>query len=272
MPPMTRGPLPAGVYWRRRLFVLALAATMVFVIGNVLSGGSDGKDDAPAARQVSGETTPSQTITVKERKKHGKGKRRNTGAVQGPTFDPTILVDPQGNCEPADVRITPVVSGAVAGRPVTIGLNVRTVQADACYFRIGSDKVTVKITKGGREIWSSRECPEPIPSESIVVRRVVATLVQMTWDAHESDSSCSHRRQWLMPGKFSISTSALGGEPAGSEFDLAAPVAETVTITPHPHRHPKGDKGDNNGAGGDQGQQDDATGNPSDTSTNEPRR
>lgn len=273
---MTRGPLPAGVYWRRRFFVLALAATLVFVIANVLSGGSDGKDDAPVARQASGETTPSQTITVGDRKgrkhgkgtKGGKGTRGGVGAVQGPTFDPSVLVEPEGNCEAADVRITPQVAGAVAGSPVTIGLSLRTVQADACYFRIGSDKVTVKITEGGRETWSSRECPGAVPAQSVVVRRVVATVVEMTWDAHESDSSCSHRRAWVMPGDFSVSTSALGGEPAASDFTLVAPTAETVTVTPHPQRHPKGDRG---GRGGDQAQQDGA-GNPSDTSTTEPRR
>lgn len=261
---MTRGPLPAGVYWRRRAFVLALAATLVFVIANVLSGGSDGKDSgAPAAQQAANETAPSQTITVSQRRGH-KGKR-HLSATQGPTFDPSVLAEPDGNCEPADVRITPRVVGAVAGQPVTIGLGLQTVQSEACYFRVGSDKITLKITKAGREIWTSRECPGAVPSRSVVVRHVVATVVEMTWDGRESDSSCSHRRSWILPGDhLTVEASTLGGEPSGSAFALASPTPETVTVTPHPHRHPKGDSTDATDAATDQP---DSTDNPSDTST-----
>ncbi len=250
MPPLTRGPLPAGVYWRRRVFVLALALSLVFLIGTWLGGGSDAKDDEiPAARQASGEIEASQTITVRDHHKGRKGKKkRHGGPQQGPTFDPAVLVEPDGNCEPADVRVTPRVVGAVAGEPVTIGLSLQTVQADACYFRVGPDKVTLKITKGGREIWTSRECPDQVPEQSVVVRRLVATLVQMTWDAHESDSSCSHRRSWLMPADFTVASAALGGEPAESDFTLASPTPETVTVTPNPHRHHKGRNRDDSSA------------------------
>src|SRR5688572_10030848 len=123
MPPLTRGPLPPGVYWRRRVFVLLLAGTLVFVIASVLGGGSDAKDDGvPAAQQAGGEVEASQTITVRDRKKGRKGRRN--GPVQGPTYDPAVMVDPEGNCEPADIKITPRIETAVAGDPVTIGLSL----------------------------------------------------------------------------------------------------------------------------------------------------
>lgn len=280
MPPLTRGPLPAGVYWRRRFFVGALAATLVFVIANVLSGGSDAKDSgATLAQQAANETTPSQTITVSQHKRHqGKGRKGNAhlGATQGPSYDPSVLAEPDGNCDPADVRITPGIIGAVAGKPVTIGLSLQTVQAEACYFRVGSDKVTLKISKGGSDIWTSRECPGAIPSQSIVVRHVVATVVEMTWDGRESDSSCSHRRSWLMPADhLTVEASTLGGEPAQAGFALASPTPETITASPHPHRHHRGDNsGASDGATTDQPDATDGAQDPSDTSTDatKPRR
>lgn len=277
---MTRGRLPASVYWRRRAFVLALAASLVFVIANVLSGGSDAKDDDPVAQQVSGDTTASQTITVAERSKGQhkgrKGRGARLGAVQGPSFDPSILVEPDGNCEPADVRITPHIEGAVAGKPVTIGLSLQTVQADACYFRIGADKISLKITHAGREVWTSRECPGAIPSDSVVVRRVVATEVQMTWSPFPvgkfMGKQCPGTRDWLEPGTFTASTAALGGEPAQADFILASPVSETITKGPRRGRHHQGDGSDQTSDTGTTTGPTGSTQNPSDTSTDEPRR
>jgi len=277
MPPLTRGPLPAGVYWRRRVFVLLLASTLVFVIASVLGGGSDGKDDdVPAAQQAGGEVEASQTITVRDKRKGRKGRRN--GGVVGPTYDPAVLVDPDGNCEPADIRITPRIEAAVAGDPVTIGLSLQTIQAEACYFRIGPDKVTVKITKGGREVWTSRECPDPVPSESIVVRRVVATLVQMTWTPYpqgRKGAECPGTDDWLLPGSFTATAAALGGEPAESDFVLTAPVSETTTLPADPKQDRKGKKRDRGLQGEtaqEEAQGDQAGQQASDRSTDEPRR
>lgn len=278
MPPLTRGPLPAGVYWRRRAFVLLLAATLVFVIASVLGGGSDAKDDdVPAAQQAGGEVKASQTITVADRKRR---KAKRTGGVQGPTYDPAVMAEPDGNCEPADIKITPRVDAAVAGDPVTIGLSLQTVQADACYFRIGADKVTVKVTKAGREVWTSRECPDPVPSESVVVRRVVATVVPMTWTPFpvgRRGAECPGTDDWLLPGRFTVTAAALGGEPAQSDFELVLPTPETTTTTLPPD--PKQDRKNNEDSGSleQESAQEEAQGDQpeqqaSDRSTNEPRR
>jgi len=282
MPPLTRGPLPAGVYWRRRVFVLALAATLVFVIASVLGGGSDAQDDdVPAAQQAAGDVEASETITVDHRKKGRKGKRnRNRGAVVGPSYDPNALVEPDGNCDPADVRITPRVQSAVAGAPVLIGLSVRTVQADACYFRIGSDKVTIKVSLDGREVWASRECPGPVPTDSVVVRRMVATLVEMQWTPHPVGArrgrECPGADEWLLPDDYTVTTAALGGEPAETDFELTAPVAETKP--PDPKGDRKGERGDPAGdqqrdeQREEQRDEDERGDEPTDTSTDEPRR
>jgi hypothetical protein len=246
MPPLTRGPLPAGVYWRRRLFVLALAATLVFLVASVLTGGSDGQDDVPVARQAGHEVEPSQTITVDQGRTAGgdeqpgpqgrKGKR-NLGPQQGPTFDPTLLAaKPSGNCEPADVRITPRVESAVAGRPVTIGLALQTEQAEACYFRVGSDKVTIKVTRGQRTLWRSSHCPAAVPSTSVVVRRLIATVVEMEWspfpEGTRHGKECPGTKDWLLPDDYRVVAAALGGEPGESSFTLAEPEPETIVKEP----------------------------------------
>ncbi len=275
-PPLTRGPLPAGVYWRRRVFVLALAATLVFVIANVLGGGSDAKDDdVPVAQQAGNDVEASQTITV-EKKKGRKGKRAR-GQQQGPTFDPAVMVDPSGNCEPADVRITPRIESAVAGEPVTIGLALQTVQSGACYFRVGADKVTVKITRRGRPVWTSSHCRDAVPAASVVVRRTIATVVEMEWTPYPQGTrrgkECPGTKNWLMPNGFTVTAAALGGEPGESDFELVSPTPETVTVTPNPKRDRKGNGDrDRDRENTDNNVDNNPDNNPESTDDAEPRR
>ena len=43
-----RGPLPARVYWTRRLVVLVVPLLLVVVLARVLGGSADGKDQSTA--------------------------------------------------------------------------------------------------------------------------------------------------------------------------------------------------------------------------------
>lgn len=250
--PMTRGPLPPEVYWRRRFFVITLAITIVFVIGSVLSGGSDGDDEEVVAEQA-GAVEPSSTVTVpagtgKQRSTRAAdggtgrgessgraGKRRGTeeaGPTLGPTAAPTTLAPPTGPCRAEDVLLTPVVEDGVAGGDITIGLKLQTRTAEACTWRVSRRSVAVKILDGETEVWTSRECPAALPDQTVTVRRVIATVVEMTWNGLESDRRCTDRADWVYPGDYTAVGAALGSEPGESTFDLAAPTASTVFVTP----------------------------------------
>lgn len=240
--PLTRGPLPPEVYWRRRFFVITLALTLVFVIGSVLTGGSDGEDDEPAAQQAA-VADPTRTVTVTPGagdQPRRKGRRARNGTASPRAPETTPLAEPDGPCEPADIVLTPVVEDAVAGRDVTIGLSLQTGEADACTWRVSNRSVAVKVVDGTTEVWTNRECPAVMPSEPVVVRSAVATVVEMTWvEARESDTECSNQRDWAMAGDYTVLASAIGGEPAETTFDLASPTARTVTVQPKPSASPK---------------------------------
>lgn len=243
MAQLTRGPLPPEVYWRRRLFVLTLGATLLFVIVSVLRGGSDGSsDEVPVAQQAGADVEPSQTVTVEpkdERRKRERRERR-TGPTYGPTFDPDVLAAPDGYCKAADVLITPQVDEAVAGRDVTIGLSLRSTGPAACLWRLSDERIVVRITRGGDEVWTTRECGEAIPERVVTVRDVVATVVEMTWtEAKESDPGCPGASDWLPAGHYSVAAATLGGEPGEADFELEEPTPETVT----PDADPTGPKG-----------------------------
>ncbi len=225
MPPLTRGPLPAGVYWRRRFFVGALAVTLVFVIANLLIGGSDGRsDDPPAAQQAAGTVAATETVTVgaeEDSTDRGTGRRADRAEP---------LPAPEGVCAESDVTVTPRVTDAVAGRDVTIALSLQTVESPACTWHISPDRVTVKISDGGEEVWTTRQCGDVVPDQQVVVRNEVATVVELTWrEARESDDGCPKQTDWAGAGDYTIVAAALGGEPIETEFDLVDPTPETVT-------------------------------------------
>ena len=59
----TRGPLPPGVYWRRRLAVVSIALVVFLGVGKVLSLGSDGSSK-DKAEQAGASTLTSPTATL----------------------------------------------------------------------------------------------------------------------------------------------------------------------------------------------------------------
>ena len=232
--PTTRGPLPPEVYWRRRFFVVALAATLVFLIGSVLSGGGDASsEEAPVARQAAGQASDTITVQPTAKARRGKaGKSQPTGPMVGPTLGQTELAQPEGPCDASDVIVTPQVVDAVAGREVTIGLRLQTTGVAACTWKVSGSSVAVKIQDGTYEVWTSRECPRAVPKESVVVRRAIATVVEMTWNARESAAGCPRGTDWAMPGDFTATAAAYGGEPAETTFEMVLPSAATTTVAP----------------------------------------
>lgn len=227
----TRGPLPADIYWRRRLFVLALAFSLVFVIGRWLSGGSDADSTAaPAAEQAGAQVSATQTVTVGEGTAEGAADPEGEVAAEA---TPTLAA-PEGTCDAADVVVTPsVAKSSVAGQDATVALSLQTIESEACTWRVARNTVTVRISQGGAEVWTTRQCPKVVPSESVVVRRAVATVVELTWpETRESDEGCTRRAGWALPGTFTIAAAALGGEPTEAEFTLVGPSKETTPEEP----------------------------------------
>jgi hypothetical protein len=245
--PSTRGPLPAGVYWRRRLAIISVALVLVLLIGKLLSSG--GGAEEPKAKQAGSPTSATATVTVggsssaattTKKGKRGK-KHRKDQATETPTVAPTPtettpppLPDPTGPCADDDVFVTPSADGAVALGDVTLTLNFQSAQSDACTFDLSSRSVAVKIVRNQDTVWSSAQCPKVVPDQQIVVRKATVTSVPMTWNGKRSDDECSTRTAAALPNTYTISAAVLGGEPTSVDFALGGAPTPTVTVTTHP--------------------------------------
>src|SRR5215207_9776436 len=97
-----RGPLPARVYWTRRLVVLVVPVLLVVVLARVLGGSADGKDQSRATAAQAGATTeataaatagPTAEVAPGTGKK---GKKKNRTVETAPP-EP-VLAEPTGPC------------------------------------------------------------------------------------------------------------------------------------------------------------------------------
>jgi hypothetical protein len=232
MTSFTRGPLPARVYWTRRLLALALALLLVVGIARLLSWGSDASSEPGRAAQVAAEPTssPSTSGTTTP------GATLPAQPSQSPGRSRAVLAEPQGTCVPEDIAVSPEATRAVAGPhgEIRIALHLRTLQSEACTWRVSHHALTLKITSGPDDIWSSRQCPRVIPRRDVVVRRDVTTTVELAWNGRRSDQGCGAESAWALPGTYHVTAAALAGEPADEQFVLEAPARPVITLAPSP--------------------------------------
>ena len=239
MTSLTRGPLPASVYWRRRALLVGLGLVLVLVVSNIF-GGDDEKPKGDAiATQVSGDPTGSPTNDKPANRKPKKPKKSAT--PQEP-----VLAQPDGPCADSDILITPAVDKAVAGRPVTVTLQLRTAESEACTWRVSANHVTMKITSGSDEIWTSRQCPGAVPIQDVVVRSAVTTFVDVVWKARRSDDGCPIPTPWALPGTYHVHAAALGGEPSEASFQLERPTAQIIPPPANPTQPKQNKPGNRN--------------------------
>jgi hypothetical protein len=239
----TRGPLPSGVYWRRRLAVLSVALVVFLGVGKVLSLGSDGSSDERAQQAgASSLTSPTATVPASEptkkggKGKGGKGKGGKGSSTPTPTPTPTpVLPDPSGPCPDNDVFLTPTFPSPIGGSDVTIMLNLQTKTTVACTWQVSPETVTMNIVSGRDKIWLSKQCPDAIPVQDVVVRLASVVQVPVVWSSRRSDEDCSDRTAWALPGYYHVLSAALGGDKTDVQFELFAPAAPTVTQTARPN-------------------------------------
>jgi hypothetical protein len=229
---LTRGPLPARTYWTRRVMVLGTAVLLVFGIARALGAGTDASSRPEAreqARQVAAAPTTTLALPDPSPTASESGTRRSEKQQE-----PVPLAEPEGTCEDEDVAVTPTVKNPVAGRDVRIVLKLRTIVSEACTWEVSSESLTLKVTSGDDEIWTSRHCPRAVRDEEVTLRRDDTTRVKVTWDARRSDEECSQQTKWALPGWYHVAAAALAGEPSDVQFELERPEREHVTKTVEP--------------------------------------
>ncbi len=252
-----RGPLPARVYWVRRLLVLGLVVALVVVLARVLGGDGDqasGRADG-VARQTAGDVTdedgPSgqespagdeedpDATPEEDAREDGADDGAEAGADGGKDEKEPKPARPEGRCEPEDLVVEPVVKDPVAGSPVRIVLAISSRESEACNWTASPETLVVDITSGDDDIWTSRHCAGRLEEEEVVPRREKPARVAMVWSGKRSDEECSSMTRWALPGWYHVRAAAYSGEPTEEQFELAKPERPVVKRTVPPKEKKK---------------------------------
>lgn len=241
-----KGPLPARVYWFRRLLVLAVVFGLVYGSARLLSGSGDGSSDERVVTVSAEQETPAEPTPTASASPDGQPKKAKKQRKVKKT--PPPLPEPVGTCEAEDVVITPEVVTERTGPQVKIKLVLRSQGVPACNWQVSPSTVTVKIDSGKRsnpdDIWQSRHCPKVIPTKDVVVYAKTDTVVPITWDGKRSGSDCTEQTDWAKLGWYHVKAAAYAGEPTDVQFELTRPTPVTVvkTVEPEPEKRGKNKK------------------------------
>ena len=220
--------------------VLGIAALLVVGIAQLLGGSSDGSSGDDTAQNVAATSQHTQgpvssgPVT---------GDSAPSGKHHRKADDPvTPVVMPSGPCAASDVAITPSVPDPVAGRDISLVLDISSLETPACTWTMSGKTLALKITSGTDLIWTTTECARAIPQQDLVLRQAQPTRVRLTWDARRSEPGCPVRTAWALPGTYHLHVAALAGQPQDVTFLLTTPSPAEVTRTAHPHHGHHGNK------------------------------
>ena len=221
--------------------VLGIATLLVVGIAKMLGGSSDGSSGGDTAQNVAATSQHTQGLVPSS---PATGDSASSGKHHKKQADDPVtpVVMPSGPCAASDVAIMPSVPDPVAGRDISLVLDISSLETPACTWTMSGKTLALKITSGNDLIWTTTECARAIPQQDLVLRQAQPTRVKLTWDARRSEPGCPVRTAWALPGTYHLHVAALAGQPQDVTFLLTTPSPAEVTKTAHPHNGHHGKK------------------------------
>lgn len=215
--------MPAEIYWRRRLLVLAVVLLLAW--GATRAFGGEGTADQPVAKPTANATT---------------------AATPAAPVDGKVTVNLSSGtatCDPEKVRVTPSVkSGQYVGAAVKVSMIVSTTQKDPCILNAKAADLLVVISANKAPVWDSSVCKTALLRTPVSVSPRWSTVAEATWTGRGSGTECSTKEGFASPGTYVIKSATLGGEPGQDTFTLVnnPKVKPTATPTKKPTAKPSG--------------------------------
>ncbi|MGY1825893.1 MucR family transcriptional regulator [Blastococcus sp. SYSU DS0541] len=200
------GPLPAAVYWRRRLAVLVvLLALLGGVAWGVLALVPDGGGSGSAAVPAAG-VAPTEPPAL-ERVVPSVAEVRTPGTTAPPTQPPVPAgPTPGGPCTDEMLGLEVRTPGAVAvGDKPTFELVVVNSSSVPCVRPLDKQlQEFVMVDATGARIWGSNDCFPESSSEQRTLAPGEPVVLPVQWGGLTSDPACAAPRVTPSPGGYVV--------------------------------------------------------------------
>jgi hypothetical protein len=197
------GRLPARVYWRRRLLVLAVLLALLagagWVVIRLVDPPGEGSTAAGAASSSGSVPTPALELVVPSlasvpspdtAPRTPPAEARRTAATR------SVGPSPGGPCADGMIALTMRAPTQVpAGSSPALQIVVQNVSEVACVRRLDGALQEIELfAAGGDRVWGSNDCrPEPSDRRVTLAPRDGVTL-EIVWSGRTSEPGCASER------------------------------------------------------------------------------
>lgn len=150
------GSQPAGVYWRRRLVLLAVVAIVLIVLVRACNGGDGGSGPGPRASSTTTSAPPTASCAVRQ----------------------------------LGLAVLPSASSVVAGHGTTFKARVTSTEAQPCQLLLPPAKEVWTIASDTATVWTDAGCEAAGGGLEQVLQPGGHTTIRLTWDGLASAPNC----------------------------------------------------------------------------------
>jgi hypothetical protein len=188
---LTVGPLPAGVYWRRRAIIGGALLIVVLLLWTQCSG-PDPKRTPSSAKSPSTSTSadPTPTLQTPTTGDPATPTSAASSASSAPAVASTLPV-----CADADLSLaaSPEMAVQFRGAYLKFTLKIKNTSARECTRDLGADYQELYLQAGALKMWSSDHCDPPHGSLPTTLKPSIEVSFSTTWNGKASNNGCVNR-------------------------------------------------------------------------------
>ncbi|GAB3816791.1 hypothetical protein [Kribbella italica] len=226
------GHLPASVYWFRRGLLLVALVVVLVLFGRLIGGGGDKPENTAAGSPQQGETPaapvdPTSTPSTDEQTpaKTPPPTGKPTGKPTDKPNTPETPKTPEAPeaCAGRDVRVNvlPAVRSIKDGGSLNFAIQLSAVRGE-CKAAIDPTLLSLTITSGADQIWSTTQCEQTVPRATFLVAKGKQSTSTVAWDGRRSGPGCLPGQPVAKPGTYVAKAVYDGQASAAQAFYIVA--------------------------------------------------